>query len=37
MYVNKVKWFHVLLWIANNSIEHQSFVYAQLEEQTILF
>ena len=35
--VNKVKWFQVLLSITNNSIKHQSFVYTQLNEQTVLF
>ena len=33
----KVKWFQVLLCISNNSIKHQSFVYTQLNDQTILF
>ena len=36
-HVNKVKWFHVLLFITNNSIKHQSFVYTQLNNQTVLF
>ena len=31
-----VKWFQVLLSIANNSIK-QSFVYTQLHDQTVLF
>ena len=34
---NKVKWFQVLLYISNNSIRHQSFVYTQLNDQTVLF
>ena len=34
--VNKVKWFQVLLCITNNSIKHQSFVYTQLNDQTVL-
>ena len=34
--VNKVKQFQVLLCITNNSINHQSFVYTQLSEQTVL-
>ena len=29
--------FKVLLGISNNSIKHQSFVYTQLNDQTILF
>ena len=29
--------FQVLLYIANNSIKHQLFVYAQLDDQTALF
>ena len=33
----KVKWFQVLLWITNNSVKHQLFVYIQLNDQTILF
>ena len=32
-----VKWFQVLLCITNNSIKHQSFVYIQLNDQTVLF
>ena len=32
-----VKWFQVLLCITNNSIKHQSFVYTQLNYQTVLF
>ena len=36
-YVNKVKWFQVLLCIDNNSIRHQSFVYIPLNDQTVLF
>ena len=32
-----VKWFQVLLCITNNSYKHQSFVYTQLNDQTILF
>ena len=35
--VNKVKQFQVLLCISNNSIKHQSFVYTQLNHQTVLF
>ena len=33
----KVKWFQVLLRITNNSIKHQSFVYRQLNDQTVPF
>ena len=36
-YVNKVKWFQVLLCVTNNSIKHQSLVYTQLNKQTVLF
>ena len=35
--VNKVKWFQVLLCISNDSIKHHSFVYTQLNDQTVLF
>ena len=35
--LHTVKWFQVLLCITNNSIKHQSFVYTQLNDQTILF
>ena len=35
--LHTVKWFQVLLCITNNSIEHQSFVYTQLNDQTVLF
>ena len=35
--VKKVKYFHVLLCIANNSIKHQLFVYTQFNDQTVLF
>ena len=31
-----VKWFQVLLCITNNSIKHQSFVYTQVNDQTVL-
>ena len=31
------KWFQILLCITNNSIKHQSFVYKQLNDQTIVF
>ena len=33
----KIQWFQVLLCITNNSIKHQSFVYTQLNNQTVLF
>ena len=32
-----LKWLKALLCITNNSIKHQSFVYTQLNDQTILF
>ena len=32
-----VKWFQILLCITNDSIRHQSFVYTQLNDQTVLF
>ena len=32
-----VKWSQVMLWITNNSIRHQSFVYSQLNNQTVLY
>ena len=34
--VNEDKWFYILLCITNNSIK-LSFVYAQLNDQTVLF
>ena len=43
IWVNKVKWFFVLLYkqlsntITNNSIRYQLFVYAQINDQTVLF
>ena len=30
-------WFQLLLCITDNSIKHQSFVYTQLNDQTVLF
>ena len=33
----KVKWFQVLLYYPNNSIKNQSFVYTQLNDETVLF
>ena len=35
--VNIVKWYQVLLCITNNSMKDQSFVYTQLDDQTVLF
>ena len=35
--VNKVKSLQVLLGIANNSIKHQSLLYIQLNNKTVLF
>ena len=32
-----VRCFHILLSITNNSIKHQSFVYSQLNDQTVQF
>ena len=32
-----MKWFQILLCITNNTIKHQSFVYTQLNDQTVLF
>ena len=32
-----VKWFQVLLCLTNNLIKYQSFVYIQLNDQTVLF
>ena len=37
IYLRTVKWFQILLRIINNSIKHQSFVYTQLNDQTVLF
>ena len=34
-WVNKVKWFQLLLCITNNSIKHQSFVFTQLNDLTL--
>ena len=35
--VNKLKWFLVLLWITNNSIKNNVFLYKHLNDQTVLF
>ena len=35
--IRTVKWFQVLLCITNNLIKYQSFVYTQLNYQTVLF
>ena len=35
--VNKIKCFQELQYITKNSIKHQSFVYTQLNDQTVLF
>ena len=35
--LHTVKGFQVLLCITNNSIKHLSFVYTQLNDQTVLF
>ena len=34
-HVDQVRWFQVLLYITDNSIKHQSFVYTQLNNQTV--
>ena len=36
-WVNKVKWFQVLLCITDSSIKHQLFVYTQLNDQAVQF
>ena len=35
-WLQTVKWYQVLLCISDNSINHQSFVYTQLNDQTVL-
>ena len=35
--VNNVKWFQILFCITYNSIKHLSFVYTQLNNQTVIF
>ena len=35
--LHTVKWFQVLLYITNNLTEHRSFVYTELNDQTLLF
>ena len=35
--LHTVKWFQVLLFITNNSIKHHSFIYTQLNDQTVQF
>ena len=35
--LHSVKWFKILLCITGNSIKYQSFVYRQLNHQTVLF
>ena len=35
--LHTAKWFQVFLCIPNNSIKHQTFVYTQLNDQTVLF
>ena len=35
--MHTVKWFQVLLCITNNLIKYKSFVYEQLNDQTVLF
>ena len=36
-WVNKIKWFHVLLYITDNSIKHQSMIHKQLNDHIVLF
>ena len=36
-WVNAVKCFQVLLFKTNNAIKHQTFVYTQLNDKTVLF
>ena len=36
-FLQPVKRFQVLLSITNNPIKHQSFIYTQLKDQTVLF
>ena len=35
--LHTIKWFQALLYITSNSFKHQSFVYKQLNDQTLLF
>ena len=35
--LHTIKWFQVFLYITKNSAKHQSFVYTQLNDQTVLF
>ena len=37
IHLHRLKWFQVLLCVTNNSIKHQSFVYTQLNDQTVQF
>ena len=37
IFLHTVKWFQQLLSITNNSIKHQSFLYPQINDQTVLF
>ena len=36
-FLHTVKYFQTLLFNTNSSIKHQSFVYTQLNDQTVLF
>ena len=35
--LHMVTWFQILLCITNSSIKHQSFVYTEFNDQTVLF
>ena len=35
--INKDRWFQPLLFIINNSVKYNSFVYIKLNEKTVLF
>ena len=35
--LHTVKWFQVLLYMTNNSIKYQSFVYTQLNDKTVTY
>ena len=35
--VNKAEWFQVLLRVTNNTTKHPSFIYTELNDQTVLF
>ena len=37
IHLHTVKWFQILLCITNNLIKYQSFIYTQLNDQSVLF